>query len=96
MKEAVLDELRRHFRPEFLNRVDETIVFHALDEQHLKEIAVVQLERLQQRLAEMHMGLELTAGAKTRTWCGSDTIPRSEPGHSSGRSSERSRIRWAG
>ncbi len=65
MKEAVLDELRRHFRPEFLNRVDETIVFHALDEAHLKEIAVVQLGRLRQRLAERHMDLELTPGAKT-------------------------------
>jgi ATP-dependent Clp protease ATP-binding subunit ClpB len=65
MKEAVLDELRRHFRPEFLNRVDETIVFHALDEAHLKEIAVVQLGRLRQRLAERHMELELTPAAKT-------------------------------
>ena len=38
MKQAVLDEMRRHFRPEFLNRVDETIVSHALSEEHLKEI----------------------------------------------------------
>ncbi len=65
MKEAVLDEMRRHFRPEFLNRVDEIIVFHALDEAHLKEIVTIQLGRLRQRLAERSIGLELTDAAKT-------------------------------
>jgi ATP-dependent Clp protease ATP-binding subunit ClpB len=65
MKEAVLDEMRHHFRPEFLNRVDETIVFHALDEKHLKEIVVIQLKRLQERLAERHITLQLTDAAKT-------------------------------
>jgi ATP-dependent Clp protease ATP-binding subunit ClpB len=65
MKEAVLEELRKHFRPEFLNRVDETIVFHALDEEHLKEIVVIQLQRVQARLAERHINLELTSAAKT-------------------------------
>ena len=45
MKEAVLDEMRQHFRPEFLNRVDEIIVFHALDEEHLKQIVDIQLRR---------------------------------------------------
>jgi ATP-dependent Clp protease ATP-binding subunit ClpB len=64
MKEAVLDEMRRHFRPEFLNRVDETIVFHALDEDHLKEIVTIQLGRLRQRLAERNIKLELTDAAK--------------------------------
>ena len=43
MKVTVTDELRRHFRPEFLNRVDEIIVFHALSEEHLKEIVEIQL-----------------------------------------------------
>ena len=65
MKEAVLDEMRRHFRPEFLNRVDETIVFHTLDEDHLKKIVLIQLKRLQERLAERRMTLELTDVAKT-------------------------------
>ena len=45
MKDAVLDEMRRHFRPEFLNRVDEIIVFHALTEEHLKQIVEIQLGR---------------------------------------------------
>jgi ATP-dependent Clp protease ATP-binding subunit ClpB len=65
MKEAVLDELRNHFRPEFLNRVDEIIVFHALSEDHLKEIVDIQLQRLRDRLAERHIDLELTDAAKT-------------------------------
>ena len=64
MKEAVLDELRRHFRPEFLNRVDEIIVFHALTEEHLKQIVDIQLGRLRKRLAERHITLELTDAAR--------------------------------
>ncbi|MCL6505627.1 MAG: ATP-dependent chaperone ClpB [Bryobacteraceae bacterium] len=64
MKEAVLEELRRHFRPEFLNRVDEIIVFHALSEEHLKQIVEIQLERLRARLADRHIRLELTDAAR--------------------------------
>ncbi|HYO81900.1 MAG TPA: AAA family ATPase, partial [Bryobacteraceae bacterium] len=65
MKLAVTDELRRQFRPEFLNRVDEIIVFHALSEEHLKEIVEIQLERLRSRLAERKIELELTDAART-------------------------------
>jgi ATP-dependent Clp protease ATP-binding subunit ClpB len=65
MKDAVLEEMRRAFRPEFLNRVDETIVFHLLTEEHLKQIVDIQIERLRARLAERHMTLELTDAAKT-------------------------------
>jgi len=50
MKEAVLEELRHSFRPEFLNRVDEIIVFHALSEEHLMQIVDIQLERVRARL----------------------------------------------
>ncbi|MGE5551378.1 MAG: ATP-dependent chaperone ClpB [Bacteroidota bacterium] len=64
MKAAVLEEMRRVFRPEFLNRVDESIVFHALSDEHLKEIVEIQLGRVRQRLAERHITLELTDGAK--------------------------------
>jgi ATP-dependent Clp protease ATP-binding subunit ClpB len=64
MKEAVLDEVRNHFRPEFLNRVDEIIVFHSLGEEHLKAIADIQLSHLRQRLAERHITIELTDAAK--------------------------------
>src|SRR5262245_45665744 len=65
MRDAVLDEMRRHFRPEFLNRVDEIIVFHALSEAHLKDIVLIQLRRLQQRLADRHITLELSDAART-------------------------------
>ena len=64
MKEAVLEEMRRHFRPEFLNRVDEVIVFHALAEDHLKQIVEIQLERLRARLADRHITLQLTDAAR--------------------------------
>ncbi len=60
MKDTVLEELRGHFRPEFLNRVDEVIVFHALTEGHLKQIVNIQLNGLRKRLAERHIELELT------------------------------------
>ncbi len=63
LKTAVLEEMRRHFRPEFLNRVDETIVFHSLSEQHLKRIVEIQLDRLRSRLAERRIRIELTARA---------------------------------
>ena len=65
MKKQVMEELRRHFRPEFLNRVDETIVFHSLDESHLKQIVEVQLAGLRSRLAERHIELELSDAART-------------------------------
>jgi len=64
MKETVLDELRHHFRPEFLNRVDEIIVFHALSEEHLKQIVEIQLNGLRKRLADRHIELELTDRAR--------------------------------
>ncbi|HXI89607.1 MAG TPA: ATP-dependent chaperone ClpB [Blastocatellia bacterium] len=65
MKESVLDALRHHFRPEFLNRVDETIVFHSLTEEDLKKIVDIQLDRLRLRLAERRITLELTDEAKS-------------------------------
>ncbi len=65
MKDSVMEELRHGFRPEFLNRIDEIIVFHALSEEHLKHIVEIQLERLRSRLAERHITLSLTDEART-------------------------------
>jgi ATP-dependent Clp protease ATP-binding subunit ClpB len=65
MKEAVMGEMRKFFRPEFLNRVDETIVFHALKEEHLKQIVEIQLGRIRERLADRKITLNLTEEAKT-------------------------------
>jgi ATP-dependent Clp protease ATP-binding subunit ClpB len=66
MKDAVLNELRQAFRPEFLNRLDEIIVFHALNEEHLKQIVDIQLTGLKARLEERHITLQLTDAARTR------------------------------
>ncbi|HJZ57720.1 MAG TPA: AAA family ATPase, partial [Gemmataceae bacterium] len=64
MKDAVLEELRRSFRPEFLNRIDEIIVFHALTEGELMKIVEIQLGRLRERLAERKIKVVLTDAAK--------------------------------
>ncbi|HHH42310.1 MAG TPA: ATP-dependent chaperone ClpB [Chloroflexi bacterium] len=63
-REMVLHELDRHFRPEFLNRVDEIIIFHALTKEHLVQIVEIQINRLRQLLAERGMDLELSQAAK--------------------------------
>ncbi len=63
MKDAVWDELKNHFRPEFLNRIDETVVFHALDAQHIEAIAKIQLKTLMQRLEKMDLHLQVSAAA---------------------------------
>jgi ATP-dependent Clp protease ATP-binding subunit ClpB len=65
LRDAVMEEVRRHFRPEFLNRIDEIIVFHALNEAQLKEIVDIQLGRLRERLAERKIKLELSDAART-------------------------------
>ena len=63
MKKTVLEEVRKNFRPEFLNRVDEMIVFHALSEAQLQEIVGIQLDRLRVRLAERRIQIELSRAA---------------------------------
>ncbi len=65
MKDAVLGELRQAFRPEFLNRLDEIIVFHALSEEQLKDIVEIQLAGLRARLEERHITLELSDAVRT-------------------------------
>ena len=63
VKEAVWDELKNHFRPEFLNRIDETVVFHGLGAEHIARIAQIQLRVLEQRLAKMDLKLEVSPAA---------------------------------
>jgi len=63
-KDRVMEELRRHFRPEFLNRVDEVIIFHALTMEDLLQIVDIQLRRLRALLAERGIELKLTEAAK--------------------------------
>jgi ATP-dependent Clp protease ATP-binding subunit ClpB len=63
IKQVVMGELRRHFRPEFLNRVDETVVFHPLTVENLVNIVDIQLARLRTRLTERRITLTLTTAA---------------------------------
>ena len=65
MKEKVMTEVKKTFRPEFLNRLDEIIVFHELTEEQLKNIVDLMVKDLQSRLAERKLGIELTARAKS-------------------------------
>jgi ATP-dependent Clp protease ATP-binding subunit ClpB len=65
-RRQVLEALRQHFRPEFLNRVDEIIFFHALDREHLKHIVDIQIAGLVKRLEERKIHLQLTDAAKER------------------------------
>ena len=63
VKDAVWDELKNHFRPEFLNRIDETVVFHSLNAQHIEKIAGIQLHALGRRLERIDLHLDVSAAA---------------------------------
>ncbi|WP_279380048.1 ATP-dependent Clp protease ATP-binding subunit [Sporosalibacterium faouarense] len=64
MKDMINDELRKTFRPEFLNRIDETIVFHPLNEEHIKEIVNLMIKNLEDRLKKMNINIEVSEKAK--------------------------------
>src|SRR5881398_822899 len=64
MRQRVLDALREHFRPEFLNRIDDIVVFHALSRADVRQIVDLQLARLEARLADRHLTLDFTDRAK--------------------------------
>ncbi|GKU84918.1 ATP-dependent Clp protease ATP-binding subunit [Niallia sp. NCCP-28] len=66
MKGKVMEELKRAFRPEFLNRIDEIIVFHSLEKKHLKEIVTLMADQLVKRLAEQDIRLTITEAAKEK------------------------------
>jgi ATP-dependent Clp protease ATP-binding subunit ClpB len=66
LKEAVMVDVKEHFRPEFLNRIDEMVVFHGLDQKNITAIAKIQLQRLRDRLAKMDMLLEVSDAALAR------------------------------
>jgi len=65
MKDNVMDELKKTFRPEFLNRIDDIIVFHQLEEEHLKKIVDLMLKSLIDRIKEMNIDIEVTDKAKS-------------------------------
>ena len=63
MEKRVNDALRAHFRPEFLNRLDESIIFHSLKAEELRQIVELQVKRLAKRLEEKKLGLQVQADA---------------------------------
>jgi ATP-dependent Clp protease ATP-binding subunit ClpB len=63
IKAVIWDELKTAFRPEFLNRIDEVVVFHALEAKHIESIARIQLQRLGARMAQQEMRLEVSEEA---------------------------------
>ncbi|MGA0033797.1 MAG: ATP-dependent chaperone ClpB [Burkholderiales bacterium] len=80
VKLAVLGEVKTQFRPEFINRIDEIVVFHALDEKHIKSIARIQIGYLEKRLAQMEMKLEVSdAALKEIAAAGFDPIYGARP-----------------
>ena len=80
VKLAVMGEVKRYFRPEFINRIDEAVVFHALDEKHIQSIAKIQLGYLEQRLARLEMRLDVEESAITEiAAAGFDTVFGARP-----------------
>ena len=63
VKEAVMDEVKKHFRPEFINRIDEIVVFNALDQKAIREIARIQIRKLAKRMEQQNIGLDVTKAA---------------------------------
>jgi ATP-dependent Clp protease ATP-binding subunit ClpB len=66
MKAAVMEVVGGHFRPEFINRIDETVVFHPLGQDEIKQIAKIQLEYLNSRLAERDLSIEFSEAALSK------------------------------
>jgi ATP-dependent Clp protease ATP-binding subunit ClpB len=64
MRRRVMEAMRQHFRPEFLNRIDDTIIFHPLDAEVLKKIVAIQVGLVQKRLSDKKIEIEITEGAK--------------------------------
>ncbi len=63
IKEAVMEQVKKHFRPEFINRIDEIVVFNALDEKAIREIARIQIRKLAKRMEAQNIGLEVSDAA---------------------------------
>jgi ATP-dependent Clp protease ATP-binding subunit ClpB len=66
MKSAVMEIVSQHFRPEFINRVDDVVVFHPLGRDHIRKIVDIQLDYLQQRLADRDLSIKLSDAARDR------------------------------
>ena len=63
MKQVVMEDVKNHFRPEMINRIDEVVVFHGLDQANIRSIAKIQLKALEKRLASQHLHLKVEDAA---------------------------------
>ena len=80
VKMSVLAEVRQYFRPEFINRIDEIVVFHSLDDKHIGSIARIQLQVMERRLAKMDIGMTITdAALKKLAEAGYDAVYGARP-----------------
>ena len=80
VKLAVMGEVKTHFRPEFVNRIDEIVVFHALDQKHIASIARMQIGLLEKRLGKMEIRLDVAdAAVKKIAEAGFDPIYGARP-----------------
>ena len=97
MRRRVMDAVKAHFKPEFINRVDELVIFHGLGIEQTKAIVGIQMKKLQDRLLERRIHLNLSDKAKEWLAKKRDLIPLMEPGLLSGVKSKRKkrfRINW--
>jgi ATP-dependent Clp protease ATP-binding subunit ClpB len=93
VREEITQVLQAHFRPEFLNRIDEIVIFHSLTRQHLTQIVDIQLRRVSELLEQRGIHLEIDS-ALASSWPRWDTILTSEPGRLNGPSSASCKTRW--
>jgi len=95
IRDKVTELLKTAFRPEFLNRIDETVIFHRLSPREIKQIVGIQLRILQRRLGGRRLEIEVTEPPGS-TWPAKASIRCTAPGPSSGRYSGWCRTRWPG
>ena len=93
LRDVLLEELKDFFRPEFLNRIDETLIFRPLTKLHLRQVVDIQLGHLERLLGDRRLKLELDDAAKT-SWSTSATSPRSARARSSAASCATCKTRW--
>ncbi len=94
MKASVLGVVQAHFRPEFINRLDDLVVFRPLDKKQIRSIARIQLDYLAKRLAERQLSLDLYGQGAGSCWAARASIRCTVRVRSSGRSSSSWRTRW--
>jgi hypothetical protein len=94
MKSMVMTQVADHFRPEFINRIDEVVVFHPLGREQIRAIADIQIGYLRQRLLDRQMGSGTSPKRRWIGWVKRVSIRSTAPGLSSGRFNRNWKIHW--